>query len=527
MRLRAVLGIGLLALAPAGAQEADGFRVLNAIRIEGGDEDDRRLAAAALGLKPAQSVSVAGFQQALTAVRLVDRFLSVEGRLGEDGSAELRLVPLRPLETWRWEGDAIPSSLVKTLLPELRKGQRQGPLSRAALERLAERRLREAGYPAATVGVISTEEGRSLRLVLSLGAPALIREIRIEGDLAPYSREKLLKEAGLDPGTTSWTPAVIREAQMRLRKLFVNDHRWWSLHDGRLEGTAQLTPGADPGLLLLEVHPGPKVSLGAKGLNPLKTLFGQPRLAEFVPLARAERYSPSLLEEGAGRITTYFRNQGYPEAKVRYERVVRAGTAERPEAVAITYFVEKGPRRSLGRIHFEGNRELSEEELRKEVLLPKRFLFLPPHAKTETVKALEDRVTAYYLQRGFPDVQVRRRVDTGADGSVEVRLIIREGQRRFLDALVLELPSDAGLPRGPLSKSLLLAFSDRVSPVAGTNLYRTDRRHFKGYEGTLEGTPRGPASASSPPCRWYGTTWPWWWRICASGCPPPERRSPR
>jgi len=189
LRLRAALGIGLLALAPAGAQEADGIRVLNAIRIEGGDEDDRRLAAAALGLKPAQSVSVAGFQQALAAVRLVDRYLSVEGRLCEDGSAELRLVPLRPLETWRWEGDAIPFPLVKTLLPELRKGQRQGPLSRSALERLAERRLREAGYPAATVGVVSVEEGRSLRLVLRPGVPSNHAAIATEED-PPHSTQE-------------------------------------------------------------------------------------------------------------------------------------------------------------------------------------------------------------------------------------------------------------------------------------------------------------------------------------------------
>ncbi len=490
MRLRAALGIGLLALAPAGAQEADAVRVLTAIRIEGGDEDDRRLAAAALGLRPAQSVSVAGFQQALAAVRLVDRYLSVEGRLREDGSAELRLVPLRPLETWRWEGDAIPSPLLKTLLPELRKGQRQGPLSRAALERLAERRLREAGYAAATVGVVLAEEGRSLRLVLSLGVPSLIREIRMEGDPSPYSREALLKIAGLVPGKSLWTPSIVREAQRRIRRRLVKDHR--------LEGTISLEPALDPGVMRLSIRPGPEVKLDAKGLNPLKILWGQPRLAEFVPLARAERYSPSLLDEGAGRISTYFRNQGYPEVKVWYERAVSKGTAELPEAVEITFFVEHGPRRTLGSVQFEGNREVSEDTLRKEVALPKRFLLLQPHAKTEAVRALEERVTAYYLQRGFPDVQVRRHVDTRADGSVEVRLIIREGQRRFIDALLLELPADPAFPRALLSKSLLLAFTDRVDPVAGTNRYRTDRRHFKGFEGTAEVTPQGARLTFKP-----------------------------
>ena len=491
MRLRAVLGIGLLALAPAAAQEADAARTLTAIRIEGGDEDDRRYASAALGLKPGQPVDGAAFRQALAAVRLVDRYRSVEGTFGADGSAVLRLDPLTPVATWRWEGDAVPNFLRKSLLPELRKGQRLGPQRRAALMKTAELRLKEAGYPGAKMDSVLEEGGRHLRLVLALGAPALIREIRIEGDPSPYTRESLLKAANLRPGLSFWTPTVTREAQRRLRQRLVKDHR--------LEGSVRLEPTSEAGVMVLEVRPGPKVTLDSKGLSTLATWVGRPRLSEFVPLARAERYSPSLLDEGAGRITTYFRNQGYPEAKVTYERKVTAGSADHPEAVTLTYTVEYGPRRTLGQVRFEGNRELSEEELRPAVALPKRFLVLPPHAKAEAVKALEDRVTAFYLQRGFPEVRVRRRVDTAPDGSVEVRLIIREGQRRFLDALVLDLPSEPGFPPESLSKSLLLVLSDRPTLVGGVPRFLSDRRHLQGFEGTMESTPKGVRLSFTPP----------------------------
>jgi outer membrane protein assembly factor BamA len=241
------------------------------------------------------------------------------------------------------------------------------------------------------------------------------------------------------------------------------------------------------------------VTLDAKGMNALATWVGRPRLSEFVPLARAERYSPSLLEEGAGRITTYFRNQGYPEVKVTYDRVVKAGTQERPEIVRITYAVDFGPLRTLGEVRFEGNRELSDEDLRPAVALPKRFFMLSPHAKAETVKALEDRLTAFYLQRGFPDVRVRRRVETAKDGSVDVRLVIREGQRRFLDALVLELPPDPGFPRVSLSQSLLLALSDHPLHGSKVALYQSDRRHLLGFNGTMENTPTGVRLSFQPP----------------------------
>jgi outer membrane protein assembly factor BamA len=490
VRLRLVPFIGLLALAPAGAREADVLRRLTAIRIEGGDEDDRRFAAAALGLKVGQDVDDTGFQQALVAVRLVDRFRSVEGTFAADGQALLRLDPLTPLATWRWEGDAVPRDLTKVLLPELRKGQRLGPQRSSVLTGIAEQRLREAGYPAAKVQTVLEQGGRHLRLILELGPPARIREVRIEGDPSPYSRETLLKVAGLRPGVSFWTPTVARDAQRRIRQRLVKDRR--------LEGSVRLEPTSEPEVMLLEVRPGPKVYLRAKGLNVLAPLWGQPRLSEFVPLARAERYAPSLLDEGAGRITTYFRNQGFPEAKVSYERVVTAGTAERPEAVTLTYAVDRGPRRSLGKLSFEGQKELSEGELRAAVSLPKRFLVLAPHAKAEAVKALEDRLTAFYLQRGFPEVRVRRRVDTAPDGSVEVRLIIREGQRRYLDALVLDLPDLPGFSRERLSQSLLLAMSDRPVPVAGNTWYRSDRRHLQGFKGTMTPTPQGVRLSFQP-----------------------------
>ncbi|MDR3684391.1 MAG: BamA/TamA family outer membrane protein [Geothrix sp.] len=490
MRLRTVLGIGFLVLVSAGAQEANFPRVLTSVQIQGGDEDDRRFAAAALGLESGQSVDDPGFQRALAAVRLVDRYQSVVGAIGMDGSAVVTLVPLLPLATWRWEGDAIPPPLRKSLLPDLHKGQRLGPQRRATLVEAAERHLREAGYPEGRISMALEQEGRHLRLTLALGAPALIRQIRVEGNPAPYTREFLLKVARLRPGVSFWTPTVVLEAQRRLRQRLVKDHR--------LEGSVRLEPAGEAGVMVLEVRPGPRVTLRGRGLNLFASLWGQPRLAEFVPLARAERYSPSLLEEGAGRITTYFRNQGYPEVKVRYERLVTAGTAEQPEAVTVTYTVEKGPLRKLGKVQFEGNREVSDEELRKAVALPKRFLVLSPFAEAEAIKALEDRLTAFYHQRGYAEVQVRRRVETAPDGSIEVRLILREGQRRFLEALVLDLPAEPGFSRQVLSQCLLLALSDKPVPVPGTSRYRSDRRHLQGIEGTLETTPQGVRLSFKP-----------------------------
>lgn len=469
--MAAVLGLSGQAQAPAPPT------LLTAVRLNGGDEDDQRYALAALGLKPGQPLSSPDLEKALTAVRLVDRYRQVSGQLGPNGVLSLTLEPLVPLRSWAWEGDPVPSALRKDLLPELQRGQRLGPQRLANLKALVDQRLREAGYPSAQVTLGLDQGGRRLTLRLQLGSPRLIRDVHLAGNPAPYTREGLLKTAGLRPGVSLWTVGALREAQRRLRQRLVKDHR--------LEGTVRLEPAKDADVLLLEVNPGPRVTLRAEGLSLLAPLWGQPRLSEFVPLARAERYAPSLLDEGAGRITTYFRNQGYPEAQATWHREVTEGPADHPLAVTLTYVVIPGPRRTLGKVRFEGNRELSDEDLQPAVTLPKRFLVLPPHAKGEVVKALEDRVTALYLQRGFPDARVRRRVTTAADGSVDVKLDIREGARRFLHALVLELPPDPAFLGQGLSQSLLLALADHP-PVGSTpDTIASDRRHLKDHRGTL------------------------------------------
>jgi outer membrane protein assembly factor BamA len=269
--------------------------------------------------------------------------------------------------------------------------------------------------------------------------------------------------------------------------------------DGRLEGNVRLVPvSGEEGVLEIQVQPGPKVSLHVQGLYWFGFLWNQPRVSELVPLARAERYAPSLLDEGDGRISANYRDRGYPEVKVTHTRVVTAGTAERPEAVTISYFVDPGPRRVLGQVSFEGNREVSEADLRASAKLPERFLVLPPHAKSEVVKALEDRITALYLQRGFVEVRVRRRVETGADGRVDVRFMIWEGPQRLLEALSLDLPLDTTFPKDVLARSLLLTLGDHPKPISGSSRFQSDRSPLHGVVGTLEATPQGARLTFQP-----------------------------
>ena len=439
-------------------------------------------------------MDAAGFQQALAAVRLVDRFRRVDGGLAPSGEAWVRLEPLAPLAGWTWAGDALPKALRHRLLPELQDGQHLGPMRLAAFQRRAETRLREAGYPAARLTLEPQEAGRHLLIRVALGPPALVRDVAISGQPAPYSKKALLKAAGLRPGRTLWTSGMAQEVERRIRQRFVKDHR--------LEGAVHAVL-ADParGLVDLSVEPGPKVSLEAEGMSLFGTLAGRPRLTDFVPLARAERYAPSLLDQGSGRNAAYYRDQGYPEVRVSYEQRITRGTAAHPEVVTITFHVEKGPRRLIRKVQVDGNRALPEQELLAALELPRRAFFRLPYAKGATMRGLEDRLSAFYLQQGFMDIRVRRRVDTNPDGSVDVHLLVREGRRHLLQTLELDLPPDPSLPADDLARSLLLVLSDHPLPLRGAppGRYTSDRPGLRGCTARLEARPGGRALVFDPP----------------------------
>jgi len=127
VRLRAVLGIGFLVLAAAGTREVDAPRTLTSIQIKGGDEDDRGFAAAALGLQAGQPVDTSGFQRALAAVRLVDRYRSVEGVLGTDGSAVVNLIRSFPWPPGAGKAMRFHTTSGRAFFPSFARASAWGP----------------------------------------------------------------------------------------------------------------------------------------------------------------------------------------------------------------------------------------------------------------------------------------------------------------------------------------------------------------------------------------------------------------
>jgi len=313
-----------------------------------------------------------------------------------------------------------------------------------------------------------------VRVKVVLGAPDLLTEIAVVGRIAPYTPEQIIHMAKVKPGKTLWTAASRLELLNRLRNKLMKDKRFES----------QVEVAWESGVLRLTVDAGPVVLLRADG----DSLGWTTSLKDVVGLARANRYSPELLDEGDRRILRVLRGKGYLEAQVSHRREVLQTGPDGPERVRITFTVRRGETSPIGSIRFEGNREVPGAELVKAADLPFSFFSAQgPEATPELMDGVEARVKNLYLSRGYPDASVRLLPLRRTRDRCELVYLVSEGPRRLVQWLKLDLPGDGlGDPWG-LGECLTRVLAERPLRVAVglTRRYASDDPVLKGVEGTL------------------------------------------
>jgi len=417
--------------------------------------------------EPGKGLEAGGLETALAAIRATDRFRSVEGTLipGPGGATlTIKLDPWQPLRSVTFRGDE-PISFRKRLFPELRKGIRPGDFRIQRWKEQAQQKLRDSGYPMATVRIWREDGGSRLVAEVLAGPATVIRGARVEGDLRTYAPEKLLKEAGIKPGKSLWTADLAREAQIRLRRFFVKKDR--------LQGQAEVQWDEASALLVLKVNPGPVVKLRFEGSWLWSWSWMWKSKKDLVPLAKAGAYDQELLDEGDQRILRYLRDLGYLDATVTHRLEVLGPDKER-----ITYLIEHGAIVRIERLRFEGNNELSEKELLKAAALPKGWLGGSPPATPELITTLEGRIKARYQNAGYSDLTIRRPPLERKGDKATLVFQIREKAQRLIRRLVLDVPEGEEWHPWSLAECLTLLLCDRPvgSQEASLRRYHGDRK---------------------------------------------------
>ncbi len=431
------------------------------------------------------SADAATVSQALSAVRRLGRFQSVEGQM-EEGVFTLRVVPLNPVARVTWV-DGLPPKSAKALLPPLPLGGRFGDVRLQEWQTDAKLRLRDGGWPEAEPSLQRMEEGKLLQVTLHLGQPALVWTVAVEGELGPYSAKKLQSIAGLSPGQTLWSGLLARKAPQLLRERF--------LKDKRLEGKASVLWDAAQGRVTVQVEVGPKVQLKLKGASVGGFLSTERSLSELLPESRAAVYDPRLLEEGARRLRRHFKDQGYTEVTVNAERQVLDGPADHPAKVVFLHTAVLGTRYALGDLVFEGSSGVEQKELRGVTATSLRRLLGKAWVGPELQRIIEDRVRNLYRLKGYPEVRVHTEVEAPRGSRCDVKVVVREGTRRMLTELELELPPPSTLDPMRFREGLIYWLQDHPTPHRRKDKsqdYPADRAHLEGLAGVLETLPPTP-----------------------------------
>ncbi|MGE5816079.1 MAG: outer membrane protein assembly factor, partial [Acidobacteriota bacterium] len=178
----------------------------------------------------------------------------------------------------------------------------------------------------------------------------------------------------------------------------------------------------------VDVHRGPLVKLAFEGEQ-----LPRNRIADLVPVEREGSADEDLLEDSDIRIRDYLLEQGYPKAQVTHRRDVKDGTE------VITFTIARGPRYVVDGIEISGNTSIPIERLRELVPVRKG----EPYVERKLTTALS-AIKAAYLREGFTAAAVDAAngetppSSPGADGHIDVRIVIREGVQTRVGAVTIE-----------------------------------------------------------------------------------------
>jgi outer membrane protein insertion porin family len=288
---------------------------------------------------------------------------------------------------------------------------------------------RDRGYPKAEIGVRSGEDAGSsnVSMVFSIrpGPRARIGTIEVQG--APRDpAAQVLTSLGLRVGDAY--DGVDLDARL---VRYANALRAQGYYEARVAQFPRYVDDDTAVNLVLSIEPGPRVEIVFEG-DPLAA-GDRDRL---VPIAREHSVDEDLLEDSKFGIERHFRERGYCNPRVDYQRG-DAGIAK-PEADAdvmrVTFTVTRGPQCMVEDAEVTGNTSITSAELTPLVVTKAGQPF-----SDSTVSSDALRIQGYYRQRGFSAVkvtsQVERREPKAGSEFVRVRLVIAEGVRSVIDSV--------------------------------------------------------------------------------------------
>ena len=253
------------------------------------------------------------------------------------------------------------------------------------------------------------------------------------GSMVLRSAEKvdspeLLRRSKLKPGDRI-RQDTLEQAAERVRKYLVKRGHLGARVVGR-RGAFDAKTNTVP--VTLEVFEGPTLAVRVEGAK-----ISQRELRRLVPVYQEGAVDEDLLQEGRRNIRDFLEAEGFFDSQVTY------ATEDDPKEgrLMVKYTVNRGPRRRLVGVDFEGNKYFS-KSLLTERLGERVARGLSRGRFSQRMLADDaDSIRALYESNGFPKVQVEAELVEdyqGKEGDLFVRFRVTEGPQTRVAQLTLE-----------------------------------------------------------------------------------------
>jgi len=185
-------------------------------------------------------------------------------------------------------------------------------------------------------------------------------------------------------------------------------------------------PESNLAALHLDVTMGPMVAVRVTGAH-----IWNRTLKNLIPIYQESSIDQDLIDEGQGKLTSYFQDKGYFDAKVTSD------LQKEGEKLSLTYNVQKGGKHRVEGIKFAGNKKFDSDDLLPQVTIKKAGFLSHGLYSQDRLKKSVSNLEAFYRNAGYADVKVTPKV-ADPEAQVDVTFDIKEGEQTIVEAFNVE-----------------------------------------------------------------------------------------
>jgi len=404
------------------ADDTDNKSVIGQVNVlvdgQPAEESIRKL----VNLKPGDPLSDFQIDLSLKQLLRTGYFSRAEVMVGESPSwLTFNLIRNVTIKRVRISAPGKVKNRINSELPFLRKGSVISENTREKTIREVEKILNEEGLFAPQIDFELKKDSQTNLAEVYLSLPSWKR-LRIQN--LTYEGKKLIPEErlnrllGLKSGDY-YEPGKVARGLTRIKKAYNQlGYQWAEVRLAREEVEQQ------PGLvnLVVSLDPSVKIEINITGANL------SPKIVQ--PVWEQKVFEEWALSEGEARLLNHLRKRGYLLA------TIRPSLSRGEDKIQVRYEVHPGPKLKIEEIEISGAQTFSPKELKKNLGIGEKFLFLP-YLDGKEVFALPEKVRLFYEAQGFSQAKVDLNFIRKGN-SVKPVIYIEEGPRQIVKSLEIQ-----------------------------------------------------------------------------------------